>query len=140
MESIQSTTQSNQTSSAYKQNNLDQAGLGKEDFLKLLVTQLKNQNPMKPMKDKEFMGQMAQFNSLEQMQSLNNTMSNFVKYQQLSQTSSLIGKKVEVLDNKTGATATGKVEKIDMSSSNPQVVVNGGKYPVVNIQEVVATE
>lgn len=53
----------------------DKSSLDKDAFLKLLVTQLQNQDPLNPMDDKEFISQMAQFSSLEQMENLNKTVS-----------------------------------------------------------------
>ena len=48
--------------------------LDKDAFLKLLVTQLRHQDPLNPIEDKEFISQMAQFSSLEQMQNMGKTM------------------------------------------------------------------
>ena len=55
--------------------------LGQDAFLKILVTQMQHQDPMEPLKDTEFIGQMAQFTSLEQLTNLNKTMTQFVSNQ-----------------------------------------------------------
>src|SRR6056297_637361 len=72
--------------------------LGKDSFLNLLTTQLKNQNPLKPMDNTKFISQMAQFSSLEQMNNMNSSLSQFIKSQSVSQGASLIGKTVETID------------------------------------------
>lgn len=66
--------------------------LGKDQFLKILITQLKNQDPMQPMQDKEFIAQMAQFTAVEQMTSMAEEMRNL--RQSLGMASGLIGKNI----------------------------------------------
>jgi flagellar basal-body rod modification protein FlgD len=72
--------------------------LGKEDFLKILLVQLQNQDPLNPMQDKEFIAQMATFSTLEQITNMNKMMENFVNQQlgdSILKYSSMIGKKIE---------------------------------------------
>ncbi len=79
-------------------NQTGQNMLGKDDFLKLLMVQLQNQDPSNPMDDKEFIAQMATFSSLEQMTNMNQSIQRFVNLQtsqSLVQHSELIGKKVQ---------------------------------------------
>jgi flagellar basal-body rod modification protein FlgD len=73
------------------------SALGKDEFLKILMTQLQNQDPMSPMEDKEFIGQMAQFTSLEQMVNMTSMIEEMVQAQQSSQMinyQSFVGKDV----------------------------------------------
>jgi flagellar basal-body rod modification protein FlgD len=80
--------------------------LGKEDFLKLLVTQLRNQDPMNPEDPKDFVAQLAQFSSLEQQINANDNLESLGKLfqtlkesQSMSQGVSLLGKKVTGVGN-----------------------------------------
>ena len=69
--------------------------MGKDDFLKLLVAQLRYQDPLKPMEDKEFISQMAQFSSLEQIQNVANGFNRLYAVQ-------LIGSIVSAYDKEDG--------------------------------------
>lgn len=89
--------------------------LGKDDFLKLLVTQLQKQDPLNPMEDKDFIAQMAQFTSLEQMKNMNTSM-------QVTQATSYIGKQVKWTDE-AGKEQTGVVNSVKMVSGEPKVVI-----------------
>ena len=87
------------------------SGLGKDAFLKLLMTQMQYQDPMSPMDNKDFIAQMAQFSSLEQMKNMNTSLTNFIKTETSSaklNALTLIGKDVKVnkqyFEIKNGAT------------------------------------
>lgn len=69
--STAATTATGSTATTRKTSN---DALGKDDFLKLLITQLQNQDPLQPKEDTEYIAQMAQFTSLEQMQNMTKTM------------------------------------------------------------------
>jgi len=85
---ISDVTQAAQTTAQTSQINRNVKNeLGKDEFLKILVTQLQNQDPMSPMEDTDFIAQLAQFSSLEQMQSLNTSFT-------FGQAYNLIGKNV----------------------------------------------
>ena len=70
----------------------------KEMFLKLLVAQLKNQDPTSPMDQKEMMGQMAQFSTVEQLTNMSKSLETMQANSTFSQSVSLIGKSVDYLD------------------------------------------
>ena len=71
--------------------------MGKDDFMKLLIAQLQNQDPTNPMKDNEFIAQMAQFSALEQTMNLTSHLRKFAEAQnqsQLIQYNSFVGKNI----------------------------------------------
>src|SRR3989338_2660524 len=73
-----------------------QNGFGQDTFLKLLVTQLKNQDQTNPVENEEFLAQMAQFTSLEQMVELNKSMKSFSSAAVRSDAVSMLGKDVTI--------------------------------------------
>lgn len=107
--------------------------LGKDDFLNLLVTQLRYQDPLNPTDDKEFIGQMAQFSALEQMQNLNNSFTATKAY-------GLIGKGItaNITDPTTDETTevSGDVTSIKVASGKYYAVVKGQDIPVESITNV----
>ena len=75
--------------------------LDKDDFLKLLVTELQHQDPTNPMQDREFIAQMAQFSSMEQMMNMNKSMESIVDKFNFQTTYGLLGKNVEIISQGT---------------------------------------
>ena len=107
--------------------------LGKDDFLKLLITQLSNQDPTNPMEDTQFIAQMAQFSSLEQMTNMNQQFTKMTAMLNSTEAMSVLGKTVEL--NVGDTTTTGVVQGITRGE-NPQVQVNGAFYDMERINAV----
>lgn len=98
-----------------------QSTLGKDDFLKLLVTQLRYQDPMSPMDNKEFVAQLAQFSALEQMKNLNQT--NLLNYAM-----GLEGKTV-IANDAQGNAVQGLVDQVRMQDGQVMLRINQGTSP-----------
>lgn len=122
---ISDITQAAQTTAQTSQINRNVKNeLGKDEFLKILVTQLQNQDPMSPMEDTDFIAQLAQFSSLEQMQSLNTSFT-------FGQAYNLIGKNVfSTITNDQGVAEDifGKVTGVLSSKGAAYLEIDGKGY------------
>jgi flagellar basal-body rod modification protein FlgD len=105
------------------------SGLGEGAFIKLLLAQLQNQDPLKPMEDKEFIAQLAQFNSLNQLTQMNKTLEELMTAQALGQGSALIGKTVNGLSS-DGSTIAGTVSGLYLMGGKVILDVNGSSMPL----------
>src|SRR3954454_1636107 len=98
--------------------------LGKDDFLKLMVAQMKNQDPMNPSDDKDNIAQMAQFSSLEQITNLANATQELADRVTTTQMLGLIGHSVSYVGD-DGATATGTVQSVQVAGGSTKLTVDG---------------
>ena len=110
----------------------DGSSLGMDDFLVLLAAQLANQDMMNPASDTEFIAQLAQFSSLQSMDSV-------AKMTMMNQSTSLVGKTVVVATyDKSNQLVTeeGVVDKVTIFGSTIKIVVNGKEYEYSNVMEI----
>lgn len=117
--------------------------LGKDAFMRILVTQMKNQNPLEPLKDTEFIGQMAQFSSLEQLTNLNQAMNQFVGLQgkqSLTEHADLLGNTVYWEQEVNGQLQSGDGIVKALSIKNGELIVelekDNIKVPIDTIQRI----
>jgi len=108
-----------------QKNTLPSQNLGKEDFLKILLTQLAHQDPTAPMEDKEFIAQMAQFSSLEQMTNMAADFARMARMLRVTEASGALGKAVQI--DTEDETVQGVVRAITRDEM-PQILVNGRFY------------
>lgn len=117
--------------------------LGKDAFMKLLVTQMRNQDPLSPMEGQQFAAELAQFSSLEQMQNLNDNILGLAVLQQnnalmsqLTSSSTLIGHEVQYMHPQTGELRTGLVSSVKLQDGLAMLNIDGLDVPLGNVTEV----
>lgn len=109
--------------------------LGKDDFLQLLIAQLSHQDPTAPMEDTQFIAQMAQFTSLEQMTNMSTGFNKLTSLLTGSEASSAVGRNVDIEQGES--TISGSISAATRGEF-PQVLVNGTWYDWSSVKTVYA--
>lgn len=145
-----------QNQTAFTQSNTtDRKTSSKNDssmFLNLMLQQLKNQDPTQPTDNTEWLSQLAQYSSLEQMTQMNTGLTNCMNYisamykdmsmnAEITQTLSMIGKEVTITipdknDSSKTTEVTGKVTEANFKDGTGKVKVNGEYYSISNITSI----
>lgn len=117
--------------------------MGKDSFMSLLVSQLKNQDPLAPTSNDQMLAQLAQFSSLEQLEELNDNLVGLAVLQQsnalmdqLTSSSSMIGQHVKYTDPDSGDEAWGDVGSVKITDGLAVLSIGGKDVPLGNVLEV----
>lgn len=122
----------NATSVASKESDKGKTALGKDDFLQLLVAQMKYQDPLEPTSNTEYIAQYATFSEVEQMQNMSQSMD-------LSRASSLVGQMVQITttnDSGVESTFMGKVDYVKYENGKALVAIDEELYALDDVTHV----
>lgn len=138
MDVVDGQVNTNYTETKKTENKKGTTNLGKDEFLQLLVKQLEYQDPLSPQSNEDFISQLAQFSSLEQMQAMTKSLSN-------SQALSLVDKIVIVeVGKSTNAaqttTVAGKVQYVQMVDGKAYLSINDQLYSYDDFDSVISEE
>jgi flagellar basal-body rod modification protein FlgD len=109
-------------------------GLDKDAFMKLLVAQLRYQDPMNPADGQEYLAQAAQFAQVERLEEMAKLQSEALAYQQILLSSSLVGRQVKAVDGDD--TVEGVVSAVKFDTGRPVLIVGDKQVPVGAVDEI----
>ncbi len=117
--------------------------LGRDAFMRLLISQLEHQDPLQPVANEDFVAQLATFSSLEQLEGLNQNVVAMIALNQsnallsqLTQSSALIGKSVSWTDPQTLETKQGTVESVKLLDGLAVLRIDGQDVPLAAVTEI----
>jgi flagellar basal-body rod modification protein FlgD len=106
------------------------ASMGRDQFLHLLVTQMRNQNPLDPINDSEFIAQLAQFSTLEGIEKLNANFGDMLKLQQLTQGANLVGRMAIYDRQDSSEPGRGVVQAVTLLGQQLNLVIGNELVPL----------
>ena len=107
--------------------------LDREAFLRLLVTQLKHQDPLQPLDQSEFIAQLAQLQAVQESIETNKNIQRLLGLEEWTHTLGLLGRQVTARNPETGQPMDGRVEGVDLGAGPPRIIVNGFKLALEDI-------
>ena len=111
----------------------------RDEFLNLLVTQLRYQDPLEPVKQQDFLGQLAQFSTLEGIEKLNSNFADLLKLQELTHGANLLGRTVLYSqDSASTDFEKGVVQAVRLENNGLVLTVNDVSVPIDRIQALLA--
>jgi len=120
----------------------DNSKINKVQFLQLLVTQMKHQDPLNPMGNEQMLAQLAQFSSLEQMSNLNDNLAQANTVSQFINSTQLIGKNVVISDPSSSpsnpTTITQKVKAVSLGENGSVLTLDNEM--VVDANQIIRVE
>jgi flagellar basal-body rod modification protein FlgD len=105
----------------------------RSDYMNLLITQLRNQNPLEPLDNNQMAGQLATFSQLEQLENMNSTFQKVLAIQQMNQASGLIGRQISYLPTDSQTPQQGRVDGVKVVDGDVKVTVG---TQVINLDAI----
>jgi flagellar basal-body rod modification protein FlgD len=122
-------------SSTSPASDLQGGGFDRDAFMKLLIAQVRYQDPTKPIDSTQFIAQTAQFTQVEQMEKMAASQAKALSFQQVLLSSSLIGREVVAVDG-YGQVVAGQVTSVNLDGETPSVVVEGMDVPIDQVSHI----
>ncbi len=110
------------------------ADAGRQQFLQLLVTQIQHQDPLEPVKQEEFLQQLAQFSVVEGVQQLNVQFGDLLQFQALTQGAEIVGHEVSYRTD--SGTAQGLVGSVTVQNGRLLLSIDGQSIPVDRVTSI----